>query len=1008
MYIGSTYGSGGRGESQGYLRGQVDEVRVSNVVRSGFTSKPYPTERRVIASSAARFTSGVKNLTDFAATETLNGGTIHYQLSTDDGDTWKYWGGSSWVEASSLAQANTAVETDAHIASLALDFEGVRWRAVLSSDGNQQVQVNSVTITADEDLTAPSQNAENIVAKKSATGATLNETAWTNGASPYFSWDEAEDDGAGIYGYCLYVGNDNSADLSTTKGLFGVSPLATAGNCQYATSDTHVDLAVENTLASALATTNDLYYLKVQAIDRAGNVSPDAASFSFKFDNTPPTNPGFISAPSGFINTREATLTWPTTGGQAAGDGASGLAGLQYRIGPEGTWYGDSHDGTGSMNDLLANDGSYQTVPTPDFADLIDGTNTVYFRSWDQAGNVTSTYVSAALKINTNGAPSEPRNLAATPASNTVNSFSFSWDVPDTYVGEASSLNYCYTVNVQPTLASCIYTGPGVRALPTGPYATSPGVNTLYVVARDESGNINYDNYTSVVFNANTAAPGIPGNMDIVDVSIKTSSKWRLAITWDIPMTNAGGITMYKIFRSTDGSSFTQAGTSSSTTYIDAGLSQTTYYYRVQACDSTNNCSANSQVVSLLPTGKFTEPATMLGRPDVSNITTKRATVGWTTDRASDSKIALGTESGRYSASEIGSSDQLSVHDIDLDNLAAGTTYYYIVKWTDVDGNTGVSQEYTFTTAPAPVIKEIETTKVGLSDAAISFTSVNAVKVNIYYGPSDGFGGLKSLNTSSDESSYGVSLEGLSDGTKYYYQLSAIDAEGTEYKGNVFSFTTPQRPQISNLRFEPVEGEPTSTQSVTWSTNVPSTSTITYGKVGSGGVDIQNSEMVTDHKILISGLEDDSEYYLIAQSRDGGGNLAVSDRQLFRTALDTRPPTVFDIKIESSIRGNGSDARGQVIVSWKTDEPSTSQVAYGEGSAVEIFNSRTSEEMQLTTEHVAVISNLPTSKVYSIQPISYDKARNIGKGETQTEIIGRASDSVMTVILNSLQRIFGL
>jgi hypothetical protein len=178
--------------------------------------------------------------------------------------------------------------------------------------------------------------------------------------------------------------------------------------------------------------------------------------------------------------------------------------------------------------------------------------------------------------------------------------------------------------------------------------------------------------------------------------------------------------------------------------------------------------------------------------------------------------------------------------------------------------------------------------------------------------------------------------------------------------------------------------------------------------VGTAGIDVQNSEIKTSHRIVIPNLEDDSEYFLVAQSRDASGNLAVSDRQQFRTALDTRPPTITDIVIESSIRGTGSEARGQVIVSWKTDEPSTSQVAYGEGSNIEIFNSRTSEDTQLSTEHVVVISNLPTSKVYSIQPISFDKARNAGTGETQTEIIGRANESVLTVILNALQGIFGL
>ena len=426
------------------------------------------------------------------------------------------------------------------------------------------------------------------------------------------------------------------------------------------------------------------------------------------------------------------------------------------------------------------------------------------------------------------------------------------------------------------------------------------------------------------------------------------------------------------------------------------------------ACDSTNNCSANGSTVSLYPTGKFTEPASLTSTPQTSDITTKRAKISWSTDRISDSKVAIGTSSGQYSGSEIGNSDQVTAHDIELDNLAAGTTYYYKVKWTDEDGNTGTSQEFSFTTSPAPVIKEVATAKVGLTNAVVTFTVTGANKVNLYFGESESFGGLKSINTSIAETTYSIELEGLRDGAKYFYQLSAFDAEGSEYRGNIFAFSTPPRPAISNLRFEPIKGEATSTQSVSWNTNVPSTSTITYGKVGTSGTDIQNSQLVTEHQITIKGLEDDSQYFLLAQSRDTGGNLAVSDRQVFKTDLDTRPPKISDISIEPSIRGTGAEARGQIIVSWKTDEPSSSQVGYAEGSAATSFNNKTTEDTNLTTEHIVVVSDLPTSKVYSLQVISYDKARNAGLGIPESAIIGRGSDNALTIILDTLQKVFGL
>lgn len=78
---------------------------------------------------------------------------------------------------------------------------------------------------------------------------------------------------------------------------------------------------------------------------------------------------------------------------------------------------------------------------------------------------------------------SEPTNLVALPAANTINSFGFNWDAPVTYVGNVSNIVYCYTVNVAPSGSNCNYTATGSTELTVGPYATQPGVNTLYVVA---------------------------------------------------------------------------------------------------------------------------------------------------------------------------------------------------------------------------------------------------------------------------------------------------------------------------------------------------------------------------------------------------------------------------------------------------------------------------------------------------------------------------------------------
>ncbi len=997
---------------------QFDKDTIEIVGSSAQLKVPLSSTKQYISLINPSMTMGINSYVSFAADETPNGGSITYRLSDNKGVGWKYWDGSNWVLSSSLDQANAAGEIDSNIASFPVTFDGIEWQAIFSGDGTQQVTLNSITIVTTIDVNGPETNADNIVGQKVNGGADILPGDWTNGASPYFSWDAGSDSESGILGYCLYLGQDSTADPITDKGLFGNSLIDTGGHCQFATNDTSIDLSAAGILESPLMTSTDSYYLYVAAIDKAGNIYqiqdsyPVSGSFSFYFDNTPPINPGYISAPYEFISSRTATITWPTSGTQAASDEGSGVVGLQYQIGNTG-WYGDIHNNQGDITDLLADDGSYATIPHPDFYNLSDGINMIYFRTWDQAGNISVSYISAAIKINTSGAPSTPQSLVADPTENSENNFSFSWNAPATFIGEASNLSYCYTVNTLPSDSTCNYTEPGVTSLPEGPYATQPGNNTLYVSAQDESGNINFDNYASIIFTADTSAPGMATNIAISDISVQSTSNWRLALSWDVPTINEedgnGIVGRYRIYRSTNGDSFSLAGTSTSTTYIDSGLSQQAYYYYVTACDNSNNCGAESTVVSMLPTGKFTSPANLTSQPVVSNITTKHARIGWTTDRVSDSNVLIGTVSGRYDKSSVSNTEQAIVHQIYLGNLAAGTTYYCKATWTDIDHNTGKSQEFTFTTKPAPVIKEVKINNVSLDSADINFTSVNASKVSMYYDENSSYlHGLKSINTSTNETTYTIDITDLKDNTKYYYQLSAYDSEGSKYDGNIFSFTTPPRPRISNLRFQPIAGQPTSTQSVTWITNVPASSTVTYGKVGTSGADIQVSKLVTDHVIVVSGLADDSDYFLIAQSRDSAGNLAVSDKQVFKTALDTRPPAISGLSIESTIVGTGVEARGQVIISWKTDELSTSQVGYAEGSTATTFANKTSEDPKLTTEHIVVLSDLPTSKVYSIQAMSYDKARNVGTSDSQPVIVSRPNESVLTIILSALQRVFGL
>lgn len=911
------------------------------------------------------------------------------------------------------------------------DTRYIRYAVYMADTSSHDLVIQDINLEYHIDNQAPT-NASNVQVRRSSNNALIT-TGWVN-ESPKFSWDTSTDEsnGSGVAGYCLYLGTDSGADLSTTQGILPVaSPYDSHGLCQYAVETTSLDVALLS-LQQPLAT-NTQYYFKIQPFDYAGNVS-SATTTNIGYDTDAPSPYTSASGPNGYVNNPIQSINWMTEAPAMVADtGGSGVAGIKYcvfsYISGDGCsffggntsdfpWYGPNRTNSSpsDTSDLYSFASGGLTLSNADLARMTDeGLNAVVLLLIDNAGNSTGWGSGGAPVIIgvTQQPPSTPRDLQATPASNTDNAFSFNWNAPSTLSGPVSDVDYCWTVNTSPAAdgSNCNWTGKNITQLAQGAYATQQGVNTLYLMAKDQSHNFSNANVASVNFSATTTAPGPPQHLELSDISIRASSSWKIAMSWSAPQLPGTGIASYKIYRSTNNVSFTEVGTTSNSnlSFIDSGLTQTDYYYYVKACDNAGSCSVSSNTGSKYPSGRYTTPARLTDdtdQPKIKDISTRKATVYWFTDRASDSKIAYGTAPGQYFSEEVGNSTQTLSHAVSLSNLEHGKTYYYVARWTDEDGNTGVSEERSFTTLPAPTVREVSASGLTINSAIVNLTTDNAHKIRVHYGASDTFGGVVSMNTSSSISAYSVNLVNLLDGQKYYYKISTIDADGNEYQGDTYSFTTPARPRITNLRFETVEGEPSSTQKIVWTTNVLTTSEVAYGPTGGSQLDAMDSKLVTDHEMIIRGLDDNSDYTLIARSRDVTGNLAVSDKQFFQTAEDTRAPKVFDFKVETDILGSGGEARGQIVVYWRTDEPATSQVAFAQGRTSDL-NNRSTQDSRLTREHVVVVSDMSTSNIYQVQAVSADKAGNESFSDTQTAIVGRGAENIFNIILNALQAIFG-
>ncbi len=944
-------------------------------------------------------------------------GTLEMRARTDttnDMSTATGWGGCTLIANDSTATDNSCISDGTQYFQYRVDLEG---------DNFNSPQLDDVSIAfSASDEVAPTTNASNAVLSGLSAGD------WTDEA-PTIVWTAGADDpdGTGLAGYCIALdevttGSSSALDPTTSSGLLsGLDDGVNLDACPFITTGTSLDLSAVSGLD---LTSGNTYYFSIKAVDLSGNIwSGDNADYqdltNFRFDDTPPSNPSLLSLPSDFIATKSATLCWSgDCGASTASDTDSGLAGYQYRIGSGGTWYGSSHNGNEDSSDLIPSDTlSYALQESPDFANLQEGTNNIYLRTWDIAGNTSNVSLQGNLKINTN-APSSPRNLSVVAtepvdgdtSDSDQNSYSFSWNEPTIYTGLADNISYCYSINTSPTVSSCTYTDAGVTSLEADAFATQPGENTLYVVARDEAGNINHATAATVTFTYSGTAPGIPTNIDIADVSVKTTQSWRLTINWEAPQDLGAGIDSYRIYRSDSNSNFKELSSVSGLSFVDAGLLQQTYFYKIKACDSANNCGALSETVSLYPDGKFEEPANLTAMPVVTGLTTRKATISWSTDRTSDSRVAFGTRSGEYLDEEPSNSTQVTAHTINLTNLEPGTTYYYVAKWTDEDGNVGRSEELSFTTDPAPTISEVEMTRVGIDSALLSFKAEGASQVRLYYGESTSFGGIQNISTSTTASTYTAQITGLLDGTKYYYKLNGIDTEGSEYEGTTLDFTTLPRPEISNLRLQEVRGTAQPTMLVTWESNTPISSIVNYTPLDGTAVARDQVDVTLksgDHRMLLRGLLANTRYQLNVSGIDKAGNEAVSQPQSFTTATDTRPPQISNLKVEENLPQRNSDTpTAQLIVSWQTDEPATSQVEFGEGTG-STYGNRSQEDSGLKVNHYVVISNLSPSRVYHLRALSNDDVGNTGSSVNTVSITPKATNQALDLVVTNMQQVFG-
>jgi hypothetical protein len=436
--------------------------------------------------------------------------------------------------------------------------------------------------------------------------------------------------------------------------------------------------------------------------------------------------------------------------------------------------------------------------------------------------------------------------------------------------------------------------------------------------------------------------------------------------------------------------------------------SATQYYYRVNSTDNAGNKMTG-------PTQSFTTklPSEAAGSPVITGATAQKpgadpeeVTIIWTTDKYSSSQVLYGeTESLGMQTAEDTTLNK--THYVTITKLSPSTKYYYQVKSKDTYGNTVLGELKYFVTTQSggdtmPSIAGVEVSDITLDSAIISWETTVVTTSVIEYGSTESYGSRIEDISLGSTTKHVIRMKDLTQGTKYHYRVLGSTSDGSIMAANVDStFSTLAMPVISDLSAKDISS---TSATISWKTSSPADSFVDFGAEAANQSQ-GRSELVTDHAVTLSGLKPATHYQYVAKSRDAYSNQAVSASLSFQTIVDTTAPAIKDMKSEVSILTDESgSSKAQAIISWSTDEPATSQVKYALGVAAgSDYPLSTTEDTNLTTSHIVIISNLQPSSTYHMKLVSKDSSGNIAASDDYTVLTLNQEKSLLQYIVQILE-----
>lgn len=377
-------------------------------------------------------------------------------------------------------------------------------------------------------------------------------------------------------------------------------------------------------------------------------------------------------------------------------------------------------------------------------------------------------------------------------------------------------------------------------------------------------------------------------------------------------------------------------------------------------------------------------PPQIVAGPVVVHLSDDSVSVSWTTNEASSSRVEYGIGAMTLAVTD---NTMTTNHTVTLLNLTPLSIYAFRVGSTDSSGNGPVySAPGTFTTQgppgdiTPPVITSGPTVVfVDQTSGLIQWTTDEPASSSLSFGLSETLGTTVAGPAGKFTQSHSIRLTGLTPETRYYAQVASVDPDGNAMAGSVFSFGTLAVPDTAApvITAGPAVTSITDTKiTVTWTTNEPATSGVSYND-GTQFFVVSDAALTRSHEITLSGLTPQRRYYITVSSTDAVGNGPTLGGPIEATTAatpDTTAPAISNVQVIDITETSA-------VVIWTTDERGTSAVSYGTASGV---LDHTKADVSAVTVHRLSLTGLLDGTTYYLTVSSTDASGNTSTSEEIT------------------------